>query len=106
MSDWGCEYCKDLCLDWRIFTPGDIAEAIGVVKDNLKDGTIVESSYWPDAVLRIENQAIGEVPEKGPWPDVMIYYFQCRRCGQLFKLSAETYHGSGGEWKPVHQEGP
>ncbi|MBI4767135.1 MAG: hypothetical protein HY787_21525 [Deltaproteobacteria bacterium] len=106
MNDWGCEYCQELCLEVKIITPGEIAKAIAVVRDNLKDATIIESSYWPEQVLRIDNPPFGQVPEKGPWPDVMIYYFQCSRCGQLFRLSAETYHGSGGEWKPVQKGNP
>jgi len=25
--------------------------------------------------------------------------YQCRHCGAVFGLFAETYHGSGGAWK-------
>jgi hypothetical protein len=32
---------------------------------------------------------------------VLGYGFRCTSCGQLFSLSAETYHGSGGHWQPV-----
>jgi hypothetical protein len=90
----------------KIRTSGEVAKAIGVVKDNLKDATIVENSYWPDSFVRVANPPILEVPEKGPWPDVMIYYFQCPRCSQMFRFSAETYHGSGGEWKPIQEGDP
>lgn len=37
---------------------------------------------------------------KDAWPDVMRYHFTCRHCGRPFQLFAETYHGSGGAWKP------
>jgi len=30
------------------------------------------------------------------WHDSVSNYFTCLHCGQLFHLSAETYHGSGG----------
>ncbi|MER9758272.1 hypothetical protein NKJ46_33985, partial [Mesorhizobium sp. M0166] len=34
----------------------------------------------------------------GPWDDLLLYRFRCTTCAQVFLLSAETYHGSGGEW--------
>ena len=38
-----------------------------------------------------------EVYLKG-WGDIVSHEFKCTGCGQKFRLSAETYHGSGGEW--------
>lgn len=35
------------------------------------------------------------------WDDIVSYYFQCRFCGQGFRLGAETYHGGGGRWEVV-----
>jgi hypothetical protein len=102
MDNYGCELCKDLCLEWKIVTPGDTKKAMGIINDNLKDGTLIESPYWPKTVLRIERKRFEELSEKESWPDIMAYYFQCSKCDQLFSLAVETYHGMSGEWKPIH----
>lgn len=40
-----------------------------------------------------------EVVASGPWDDLVSYGFKCLSCAQVFVLKAETYHGSGGEWR-------
>ena len=37
-------------------------------------------------------------------PDIVHYYFRCSACNLLFELFVDTYHGSGGEWRPVEDE--
>jgi hypothetical protein len=37
-----------------------------------------------------------ELVSSGKWDDVLLYHFRYNTCGQLFELSAETYHGAGG----------
>ncbi len=77
--------------------PADLKQAIRVARDNVVDGTIVEvPSQSP-----IHREPFFAVSIDGPWDDVIGYGFRCTSCGQLFSLSAETYHGSGGEWRPV-----
>ncbi|BBO86151.1 hypothetical protein DSCO28_67170 [Desulfosarcina ovata subsp. sediminis] len=101
MSEYGCEHCKEVCQNYRINFPSDLRQAIRVVQDNIADGTIIESDFWPDQHLKTTNTPFSEIQSKGPWEDVLVYYFECPRCTQLFKLSAETYHGSGGCWTPI-----
>jgi hypothetical protein len=33
------------------------------------------------------------------WGDVILCTLQCSRCEKRFRLSCDTYHGSGGEWR-------
>ena len=93
----GCEKCKDLNTVFRINYPGDLKQAIRIAKENVEDSTI--------AVVEAENEnwsiPFSQLAESGTWDDIVHYVFVCNYCGQKFQLSAETYHGAGGEWKPI-----
>lgn len=89
-----CTSCGDLSEVVEIHTPGQLAQAIRVVRGNLADGTLVEAS--PDA-----RDAFDSLQERGPWPDYIEHEFNCSRCGQRFRLVAEAYHGAGGRWEPI-----
>ena len=103
MTEYGCKHCKEVCQKFKIALPKDLEKAISVVRDNLADGTIIESSFWPENILKTQTEPFSKVDSKGPWDDILIYYFECPECNQLFKLSAETYHGAGGSWQPIKE---
>jgi hypothetical protein len=93
-----CESCERVHEPIEIRLPGQLRRLLHALRE------LVEASQ-----LRVLTQAEctpNEPPflsllREGPWPDVLNYRFQCNRCGTYFALSAETYHGSGGAWKPV-----
>jgi hypothetical protein len=95
-----CDRCQNLKIEYKIRSPRDLEKAIHVISDNLHDGTLRRSDYWPKGKIRVEMPPF----EEGIWGDLIIYYFECAGCGQLFSLSAETYHGSGGSWRPICRE--
>ena len=96
-ADQDCLHCVGLRQRFKIRSPGELEKAIRVVRDNVSDGTIIEiPSRSGHASI-----PFSALNSKGPWDDVVGYAFRCASCGQLFYLSAETYHGSGGEWSPV-----
>lgn len=98
----GCENCKEVYVTSTITSPDSFKKATRVVKSNLEDGTIIESDYWPKGKIKTCYTPFNEVTGEGVYTeDFYIYYFECPKCHQLYKLSCETYHGSGGEWKPV-----
>ena len=90
-----CPSCKDLNTEFQIKLPSDLRKAIAVTRDNLADGTI------SDVTTHGFYKSFDELISLGKWDDVLLYHFKCNTCGQLFALSAETYHGSGGVWKPI-----
>jgi hypothetical protein len=96
-----CENCDELSQRIEIRRSGQLSQAIRVVRENLADGTIVESAYWPAGILQIDQPDFSFLNEAGPWDDVLAYYFECATCSQKYCLSAETYHGSGGVWEPI-----
>lgn len=89
-----CPSCEPLNVEWPIRSPGELAKALRVARANLEDGTLVELEE-PEALVV---QSVRDVPEDGPWPDVVQCRFGCAACGARFELSAETYHGAGGRW--------
>ena len=101
MKEYGCKHCIKVCQVFKISLPADLKNAIRVVQANISDGTIIESDFWPDQHPKTSTELFSKVQVEGPWDDVLIYYFECPKCKQLFRLGAETYHGSGGSWKPV-----
>jgi len=93
-----CSFCKDLCIEYQISSPSDLRQAISVARDNVADGTLKEiASDQSD----LPQRPFSEVASSDQWDDVMVYRFQCQHCSEQFILEAETFHGSGGAWRPV-----
>jgi hypothetical protein len=96
VSNAVCQACVDLCEGFAIATPGQLSQAIRVVKANLADETlsdITQPAHSPSG-------RFADLTEKGPWPDYVEHYFKCNTCGLGFRLSVDTYHGVGGDWEP------
>jgi len=93
-----CSFCQDLCIEYQISTPSDLRQAIAVVRDNLADGTLKEISPEQSG---LPQRSFSEVASSGQWDDVLVYRFQCQHCSEQFILDAETFHGSGGAWRPA-----
>src|SRR5262245_12116251 len=93
----GCERCKDLNAVIRIKLPEQLSQVIRIAKQNVADGTITvlesETGRW--------SRPFSQLQASGGWDDLVDYVLACSSCGQQFRLSAETYHGAGGEWKPL-----
>jgi len=93
-----CSFCKDLCIEYQISSPSDLRQAVAVVRDNLADGTLREIGSEQSG---LPQRPFSEVASSGQWDDVLVYQFQCQHCSEQFILEAETFHGSGGAWRPV-----
>jgi hypothetical protein len=88
-----CRSCAHLQAELAIRTPGELAKAIRTAQANVADGTL-----QPDEHLGAE--PIAAVQPDGPWLDLFFHSFRCAACGCQFELTVETYHGSGGSWRP------
>ena len=51
MCNQVCVQCNAVNQEVRIRNPRDLEKAIKVVADNIADGSIRESSYWPKGIL-------------------------------------------------------
>lgn len=93
-----CQRCDDLCIVFPIRAPADLRKAIAVAGDNLRDGTLEEIALGSSV---LEKQLpFSSVTAGAQVGDLVLYRFRCTTCGELFSLSAETFHGSGGAWCP------
>ena len=93
----GCTKCTDLQGTVPIRRPGDLATVIRVIRANIADGVLIEEKR--QGLLVGGNFA--DLHESGPWPDHIQCHFRCASCACEFRLTAETYHGSGGSWERI-----
>jgi len=101
----GCIKCNDLCVESKIESKNNFGKALRIIRQNLKDSTILESAYWPEGKIKSCTTAFHDVNQSGPYSeDIYIYYFSCSECSQLFEFVCNTYHGSGGHWRPVKND--
>ena len=91
-----CARCQELAVDVKIRAPSELKSAIRVARDNIADSTIREVVSGNERGHR----TFSEVVAGAPYDDVLHFQFECRSCAQKFSLTAETYHGGGGEWRP------
>lgn len=92
-----CTKCDVLCQEVKIRTPGELERAVRIAKSALDAGTVVDVSSGVMAT------PMTDLLQQG-WPDIVSADFRCTACGELFHLSCETYHGSGGNW--TYARGP
>jgi len=97
-----CDRCLDLCVTSPARTPGELRKAVSIVSANLLDNILVE--ILPDAQHLNQIGAFQAIADGTEWPDTFDFTFACTTCGERFTLQADTYHGSGGYWKPIRPE--
>ena len=82
--------------DIEIKSPHDLTGVLQGIKRALADGSLRQ--FKPaDAALALDD--LNAVSDVGPWPDYIEAYFTNPKTGERYKLTAETYHGSGGSWQ-------
>jgi hypothetical protein len=89
-----CDLCREIGTTLHVRLPADLSRVIAMAKDATQKGIIVEvddRSTW-------QSGPFSGVSAEGPWDDIVSHSFRCTACAQFFRLSAETYHGGGGEW--------
>lgn len=90
-----CTKCDHLCLQVHIRTPSELERSVRIAQSAIDAGTIVDVSKGVMATPMTDLLKPG-------WPDIVSADFRCTACEQLFRLSCETYHGSGGSWTPAN----
>jgi hypothetical protein len=92
-----CARCRQLKTPLPIEQPDDLRRATRLAKKNVDNGTLALAG--PETLPG--SQPFAQLSPAGPWDDVVHFIFACTACGQRFELSAETYHGAGGAWRPL-----
>jgi hypothetical protein len=81
-------------VERRISSPEVLTAILRDVKRCIADGTLRQIKR-DRAPLAIDD--VTKVPDEGPWPDYLEVHFEDRD-GQQYRLTVETYHGTGGFW--------
>ena len=104
MKNHGCSHCQEVNQDFRIEIPADLERAIRIAATNIQDGRIQESNYWPKEISNCcDSGPFSDLANGKLWGDIVEYYFECIQCKSLYRLFAETYHGSGGGWSTAQR---
>ena len=95
MSHPSCPQCSNLQVAIRL--PSDLRRAIRHAAAACREGHLqhLGEGAYGDPFL--------ELAKTETWGDFVNSYFAFCACGQLFRLQAETYHGSGGALGPVSE---
>ena len=76
-----------------ISSPSDFDHWLIMLRNRIKDGSLEQ--YWPpDAPFANKEK----IEDGSPGGDYVEWYFKEPATGKRYKLSVETYHGSGGSW--------
>lgn len=88
-----CEECGSFSEPIPIRSPEQYFDLLARVRRTIADGKLC---------LMAGNVELDSIAAGRPWPrDLVEHVFACTGCGQRFRLAVETYHGSGGSWKPL-----
>lgn len=88
-----CEQCDEFDHKISIRTPREYFAVLDDVREMIAERRLL---------LVGGNARLDDLGPGRPWPvDVVEHTFLCPACGKRFRLSVDTYHGSGGEWTPV-----
>jgi hypothetical protein len=78
----------------------ELQRLITLLKKAVASGEMQQ--YWPPDADFATATAVLDVDENGAWPaDYIEWYFFVPARNESYKLTAETYHGLGGDWTRV-----
>jgi hypothetical protein len=90
----------DLGQRMTIRTPADLGGVLSMIRAATSAGELTQAVGQEFAFLDVE---VAGLPADGPWPDLIHAEFR-DRAGRRYRLSAETYHGAGGDWAPLDDD--
>jgi len=80
----------------RISSSAEFGEFLRLLKQAVSRGAFRQ--LWPKKDW-VSEEAISKIPDDGPWPDYIEMHFEEANSGERYRLSVETYHGTGGTWE-------
>lgn len=82
-----------------INSPVEFIHVLRQIKQAVALGEIRQ--IYPAQSIGLRKISIADVLNEGPWPDYIEMYFEEVKTQVTYKLTAETYHGTGGSWQQV-----
>ena len=85
-----CPHCQDHGKPIRISAPRDVHQTVVALEAAVAAGRLVEVGGTCQ---------LAQIRPGAKWPsDIIDIAMKCPRCHQAFHLTAETFHGAGGQW--------
>ena len=85
-----------------VTSPQDLVRVLQLLRELVASGKLVPMSSsdndFPTAHL-------ADISDEGPWPDFLDMRFK-GLAGQCYRLTVETFRGTGGAWSPDINLGP
>ena len=97
MTVIACAKCAELRVEHPVRSPGELRKTISVIRSEIEAGIL--SEVPADKGIEGSRTSFAQLLG-GTSDDVVLCRFRCNSCGQQFRLSCDTYHGSGGTWSP------
>ena len=95
-----CELCNEFDTDIQIHGPEQLRRIMKKLLDAVNNKQLLYNSFESDRAL-IDQISFLQLDISSSLPDVIRYYFNCEKCGNVFGLFVETYHGQGGTWSKL-----
>ncbi len=85
----------------QIASPQDLVRLLRRLRELVSSGALVPMNK---ANADFPSVQLEDVSDDGPWPDYLDMRFRST-AGRLYRLSVETFHGTGGGWSPDDDPG-
>ena len=95
-----CELCDEFDTEIQIHGPEQLRRIMKKILEAMNDKKLSYNSFESDRAL-IGQTSFLQLDISSSLPDVIRYYFDCEKCGNVFGLLVETYHGQGGKWSKL-----
>lgn len=82
---------------YSITRPAQLTALLRMLKRAVAEGALEQIGVGESPFTRVI--AIDDVPDKGPWRDILELMFRVPGTTAIYWLSVETYHGRGGAWE-------
>ncbi len=85
-----------------VMSPQDLIRVLRRLRELVASGALVQMSSSGKDFTAVD---LADIPDDGPWPDYLEMRFK-GLAGQCYRLTVETFHGTGGAWSPEDDLGP
>ena len=84
-----------------VASPQDLVGVLRRLRELVAAGALVQMSK---SGTDFPSVPLADVSDDGPWPDFLDLRFRSP-AGRCYRLSVETFHGTGGSWTPDDDPG-
>lgn len=93
-----CTTCDRYAQEIQISGPEQLRRIVGTAQSAVEERTLrVVDGQDP----LVDPPDFSSLDLSETLPDTLAYHLQCTACGRSFELCCESYHGTGGHWRPV-----